>query len=497
MSEITKRGIKQSFVLLIQVIIAFMVLGSAYAMNTTVIATQNPKNLQLVSGKSVILKSTKKINRVSVGIPVVVNFVVLSSYEIYLTGNITGTTNLIMWDSDNKATVFDIEVTYDISKLRETLRERFPEEKEVRVFATRDSLTVSGRISTTEKASEALELVEAYAGYVIKTKETKTKDAKTKETETKEKYEREARKVRNLLQVGGVHQVMIDVRVAEMSRTLSKRLGINFSGFQGGDFLIGTLGSLVNIAVPENESFISENVNAYFRFNRGSTTWTGFIDALRQDGVVHILAEPTLLALSGQTANFLVGGEFPYPVPQGFQAISLEWKEFGIKLAFTPTVLSPDKISINIAPEVSDLDFTNGVEIEGFRVPGLRTRRAATVVELADGQSFAIAGLLRTDIRNVNDKYPLLGDLPILGPLFQSKEFQKLETELIIIVTPHLAKPLDMKRQTLPTDFYIEPNDTEFYLQGLLEGRGRSSDMIVPGEIDGDFGHTNSQTRSN
>jgi pilus assembly protein CpaC len=212
---------------------------------------------------------------------------------------------------------------------------------------------------------------------------------------------------------------------------------------------------------------------------------------LKQDGLLKVLAEPTLIALSGQEASFLAGGEFPIPVPQGDGDITIDYKSFGVGLTFTPTVLSENMINIKVAPEVSELDFTTAVTTEGYVVPGLRTRRTSTTIVLADGQSFAIAGLLQDNVRHVVDKYPFLGDLPILGHLFQSKEFQSNETELIIIATPRLVKPLDMEKQPLPTDSYIKPNDTEFYLWNLMEGReeekGQPSD--TSGEMDGDFGH--------
>jgi pilus assembly protein CpaC len=168
--------------------------------------------------------------------------------------------------------------------------------------------------------------------------------------------------------------------------------------------------------------------------------------------------------------------------------VAIEYKSFGVALNFTPVVLSKDKIGIKVAPEVSDLDFTTAITLQGFVIPGLRTRRTSTTVELGDGQSFAIAGLLRDNVRTVVSKYPVLGDIPILGALFQSKSFQKEETELVIIVTPHLVKPLDMAKQTLPTDFYVEPNDVEFYMMGKLEGSG--SPKAKKGSMDGDFGHS-------
>jgi pilus assembly protein CpaC len=214
------------------------------------------------------------------------------------------------------------------------------------------------------------------------------------------------------------------------------------------------------------------------------------VDALKEDGLVKVLAEPNLITLSGQSANFLAGGEFPVPVPQGLGTVAIEYKSFGVGLVFLPTVLSKDRINIQVSPEVSDLDFTNAVEFQGFVVPGLRTRRVTTTIELGDGQSFAIAGLLRENMRSISSKIPLLGDIPILGALFQSKRFQKEESELIIIVTPHLVKPLDIENQPLPTDYYVEPDDLEFYLFGMLEGRAKNSTTSMSGELDGEFGHS-------
>jgi pilus assembly protein CpaC len=236
-------------------------------------------------------------------------------------------------------------------------------------------------------------------------------------------------------------------------------------------------------------TFVSPAVNALIRFNAGGATWTGFIDALKTDGLVKVLAEPTLIALSGNEASFLAGGQFPVPVPQGLGTVAIEYKDFGVMLKFTPTVLADNKINIKVNPVVSELDFSTAVQLSGYVVPGLNTRGAETVVELADGQSFAIAGLLRDTARDTMSKYPLLGDIPILGTLFRSRSFQKNETELIIIATPRLVKPLDTAKQSLPTDFYNEPNDTEFYVLGLMEGQSGGQSGGIQGDLDGEFGH--------
>jgi pilus assembly protein CpaC len=424
--------------------------------------TMEVKKLNLVSGKSTILKSALPIKRISIADPEIADFLLLSPKEIYLTGKTAGTTNLTLWQNNKVTAIYDLEVAYDLSRLKQQVHEVLPEEKNLQIIGTNDSITLAGRMINTANLSKVTALARSYAP---------------------------KGKINNLIEVGGVHQVMLEVRMAEMSRSTTKRLGINFSWVNGDDFGVSLLGGLSAFAPGVGESLGSSAVNALFRFSSGNSTWTGLIDALREDGLVKILAEPTLIALSGQEANFLAGGEFPVPVPQGLGTVAIDYKEFGVALKFTPTVLSEDVISIKVQPEVSKLDFTTAVQFSGFVVPGITSRRASTIVELADGQSFAIAGLLQDDIKEVVSKFPFLGDIPVLGVLFQSKQFEKNETELIIIVTPHLVKPLNMAKQTLPTDFYIEPSDAEFYLEGRLEGR-ENGQPAVRGKLDGDFGHT-------
>ncbi|HKK33366.1 MAG TPA: hypothetical protein VJ934_07340, partial [Desulfomicrobiaceae bacterium] len=233
---------------------------------------------------------------------------------------------------------------------------------------------------------------------------------------------------------------------------------------------------------------LSSAVNSLFRFHSGDSIWTGIIDALKENGLAKVLAEPTLIALSGQTAEFLAGGEFPILVPND-DGLTVEYKDFGVALSFSPTVLDNGKISMQVAPSVSELDYSSGVQYSGFIIPGLTTRRASTTIELSDGKSFAIAGLLSETTRDGVAKYPGLGDIPILGTLFRSKAFQKDETELVIIATPHLVKPVNKEDLPLPTDFYKEPNDLEFYLLGLMEGQEYPLKTVAGQELDGQFGH--------
>ena len=449
-------------------VIAMMSPMGLQASNLTPVESQS---LQLVSGKSIVLHSDTSVTRISIANPDVADFKLLSPNEIYITAKAAGTTNLTMWRNNRVSAIFDLDVVYDISRFKQQLEQILPDENNLRVNFSNDSITLSGKVSNAANLSQALSLAKAFAP---------------------------EGNIQNLIQVGGVHQVMLEIRVAEMSKSLTKRLGINLAYTRGDDFAVSTLGGLSQVVKATDAVLGSDGVgfayspavSALFRFGVGSATWTGFLDALREDGLVKILAEPTLITLSGQTANFLAGGEFPVPVPQGLGTVAIEYKPFGVGLVFTPTVLSKNKINLQVSPEVSELDFTNALVLQGYTIPGIRTRRTSTTIELGDGQSFAIAGLLRESVRTITSKYPLLGDIPILGALFQSKEFQKEESELIIIATPHLVKPMNMAKQSLPTDYYVEPNDFEFYLLGALQGKSKPEPKVAAGSLDGDFGHS-------
>jgi pilus assembly protein CpaC len=428
--------------------------------------TLEAKKLTLVSGKSIVLRSTAPVSRVSIAAPEVADFLILSANEIYITGKAAGSTNLTLWQNKKLVAIYDLEVGYNLSRLKQQIHEILPDEEALQVIGTNDSITLSGKISNAVNLSQALALARSYAP---------------------------EGKVNNFVEVGGVHQVMLEVRIAEMSRSLTRRLGINFAAQKGDQFAVSLLGGLAALdeGIPAVESLLAgPAVNSLFRFDTGEVTWTGFMDALNEDGLLKILAEPTLITLSGQSANFLAGGEFPVPVPQGLGTVAIEYKPFGVGLVFAPTVLSKEKISIQVTPEVSELDFSTAAVIEGFVTPGITTRRASTTVELGDGQSFAIAGLLRESVLTDVQKFPLLGDIPILGALFQSKSFIKRETELVIIVTPHLVKPLDVAKVSLPTDFYVEPSASEFYLFGKMEGSEKNRPVTASGELDGEFGHS-------
>lgn len=446
------------------------------------IITEPVEKLDLTQRKSTIIELSIPVKRVSLSDEEIADALVLTPQQIYLTAKVVGITRLTLWDETDKViTFFDLEVSPEISRLKEKLHEMFPDEEDIRITAIHKSISLSGTVSSTLILSQVLSLAQAYA--------------------SEGKFQ-----INNFLQVGGVQQVMLEVRVADMSRSTSKRFGINFGYLtKSGKFGVSVLDNLGRVTPgsgPIESVFGPANdVNLIFRFMRHDATWTAFIDAIKDEGLLKILAEPTLITLSGKTAYFLAGGEFPVPIPQSgagglSNSITIKYKPFGVGLNFTPTVLSNGKISMEISPEVSELDFDNAVSFQGFIIPGITTRRVSTVVELADGQSFAIAGLLNDKIVENVRKYPFIGDIPIINNLFKTSTFDKIERELIVIVTPHLVRPLDKAKQTSPTDQYVEPNDIEFYLFGRLEGiklpslsASNSLDQKNKGGLEGKFGH--------
>jgi pilus assembly protein CpaC len=310
----------------------------------------------------------------------------------------------------------------------------------------------------------------------------------------------------NVLHVGGVQQVMLEVRVAEINRVVAERIGVNFNNVAAGgrNFGVSQINSLApvaalsrtlnpqqgatgtNVSGTPGTNFIqtlAPALTAMGGWTAAGTLWTVFLDLLKQNNLGRVLAEPNLVTTSGQQASFLAGGQFPYPLTTGFGAsatTSIQWQNFGVQLEFTPTVLNDSKIAVKVHPTVSELDFTLGVQSGGTAVPGLRTREMNTQVEVNDGQTFAIAGLLMDTSRNIVNKFPVVGDIPILGALFRSTEYQKSQTELVALVTPHLVKPMPPGAPRLPTDKWIEPTEVDVYLLGLDQGRQKPSSASGP-----------------
>lgn len=415
----------------------------------------NPR-IEIEVGKSRIINSPKQIRRASMADPKFADALVLSPTQIYLVGKQVGETNLTLWDQDEQVLkMYELRVVTGLTWLKEQIYELLGE-KDIEVTANQDYIALSGTVTSATNLTHALVLAEAFA----------------------------PGKVLNLLQVGGNHQVMMEVRIAEMNRSLARRLGINLQVISGNDFGISQIGGLTSTELEDGlfSTTFSSAINAIIQFQGGNTGFVGFIDALKTQGLVKILAEPNLVTMSGQEATFLAGGEVPILVAQALGANSIIFKQFGVAVTFKPTVLGPDRISMQVTPEFSEIDDSRGT-VAG--VPGFLTRRVSTVIELGDGQSFAIGGLIQDSVRENLSKYPFLGDLPVLGALFRSSQFEKNETELIIIVTPHLVKPLDTKNHSLPTDDFVEPDDFTFYILGELEQRPFS--MFRPTDLSGNM----------
>ncbi len=350
---------------------------NSYAQDNLTPTAVEPFKIEITSGRSIIMKTEINVKRISIGSPEIADFILLSPKEIYLKGKAVGITNMILWQEGKVTTIYDIEVKYDLSRLKEKLYQILPEEKEIQVMSTNNSLTLSGRVSSAVKLSQAMAIAKSYAPEGT---------------------------INNLLTVGGTHQVMLEVKVAEVSRTVGRQLGINLG-------VDANIGDLAVTLLSGFGSSIAPAFDGALQYTRGDATWTSQINALKNNGQLKILAKPNLIALSGQTASFLAGGEYPIPVSDD-DGITIEYKDYGIGLSFTPNVLSQDRINIKVHSSVSELDFTTAVQFRGYVTPGISTRRAGTTIELADGQTFVIAGLLSESIRESVNKFPFLGDIP-------------------------------------------------------------------------------------
>ena len=414
------------------------------------------QSLDLELGKSVFVRSGFDVRRVSVGDPTIVDVLVLSPREIQIVPKKIGETNMIVWErGGSPSVILDVSVGTSFTTLERRLGAVL-ETDAIRVESVGNAVVLTGTVPNPVLAERAMTVASAFFP----------------------KDDQNARTVVNDIEVGGDQQVMIEVIVAEMSRAFGRRLTVNWNtmieiGSKTFTFT-NLLGDLISFDSTSGDLLSRNGIDFIGTIDEpGDFAISYFIDAAVDKQLAKVLAKPTLVARSGQTASVLVGGEVPIPIAQGgaFGSITIQFKSFGVAVEFTPTVLGPERIHLEVAPEVSEPDFTLGTRVQGFATPGFVTRRASTSVELGDGQSFAIAGLLQDNIKESVEKYPLLGDVPVLGALFRSVNYQRKETELVIIVTPRLVKPLPEGPPPLPTDHFIEPNDFEFFLLGALESQ--------------------------
>lgn len=432
-------------------------------------------NLNIPEGKSALLDLQKMQIPApawlrAVGNPEMVQIEPMTSPTprsmFFVFGKKVGSTNLMFQNQDGRCGIVEVSVGVDTASVEATLRQLMPGEKDIKVTAAADSLVLSGSVSDAMAAEKVVMIAKAFT-----TKSNATNPQSgglfagpgqgTQAMAGGAAMER----VVNMLSVAAPQQVMLEVKVAEISKTLLDKLGAGFSGLTTrGDWIARLTSNFVTGAGAALEVAKGDDALA--------------IDAEKKDGLVKILAEPTIMAISGQEGSFLAGGKIFIPVAQnsdgGFLRITLEEKEFGVGLRFTPTVLDGGRINLKVAPEVSELS-RDGVGIRASGVGGtavlplITTRRAATTVQLFDGQSFAIGGLIKNNVVQNIKALPMLGEVPVLGALFRSSDFQTEKTELVFIVTPRLAKPLPAN-PPLPTDKFVPPSRSEFFLGGKMEG---------------------------
>jgi pilus assembly protein CpaC len=389
---------------------------------------EGPAPLRVMVGKSLLINTTDKLKRVSVTDPDIADAIVVTPTQVLVHGRSPGEVSLLIWDEFERSRSFDLRVDVDVTAAQEEIKRIFPDEQ-IQVSASRSAIVLSGHVTTEDVAKHAGMVASAYSKNVI-----------------------------NVLSFGpvGAQEVLLEVKFAEVDRTAVTQLGLNafstgtgntvgtsttgqFGGFQVSH---GTEGAGGTTTGSQTNINFSQPLNLFLF--RSDLNLGVLIQALQQKNLLQILAEPNLIAVNGKEASFLAGGEFPFPIVQpgqGFTAVTIQFREFGVKLKFTPVIMPNSNIHLQVVPEVSQLDFTNALTISGFTVPALSTRRAQTEFEVQDGQSFVIAGLMDNRVTDQYSKMPGLGDIPILGNLFRSKNAQKSTTELVVLCTVHRISP--------------------------------------------------------
>ena len=406
--------------------------------------------LNVPMNRAVVVESDVPFTEVTVANPGIADISTLSDRTIYILGKEPGRTTLTLLGADGQLiTNVEVRVSPDVAEFRERLEQILPGEP-IEVRTANDGIVLSGTVSSIARLDRALELAQRYA----------------------------PDRVSNLMSVGGTQQVMLRVRFAEMQRSVAKSLSSSLAlggigldgdlGISGGTNTLANAGQQANALDGITPGISDQNAAMLFGFNAGGVEVGILLEALESRGVVRTLAEPNLTALSGQEARFLAGGEYPIPISQEGGTITIEYKPFGVELNFIPRVVDGDLINIEMEAAVSSIDPTNGFTANGFTVDAFRRRETSTTVELRDGESFAIAGLLSDDFRDLSGQVPWLGDVPVLGALFRSAEYSRQQTELVIIVTAHLVTPTRGDALALPTDRVRPPTESDLFLFGRV-----------------------------
>ena len=438
-------------------------IGEAHAQSRLIQISGNNRTVMVTVpiGKSEDVRTDDSFVDVVVGDPEVADVNPLTDHALSILGKKIGTTRVSVYSEGKKLIgIFDVEVSYDITRLTNELRRRFPG-SQIKASTVNGRIMLSGEVADAATLDKTVTIARQFGPEII-----------------------------NSVSVMAPQQVMLEVRFIEISRTASRELGVQWNRF--GEHSIANIGNRVNAgglpitsATEAAAGLISGASPFGFLIARlvanGATTDV-LINALEEKGIARSLAEPNLVALSGDTASFLAGGEYPIPVAGTFGQITVDYKKYGVGLAFTPTVLGRGLINMKIEPEVSQIDTTHTISVSnGIAVPALTVRRASTTVELRDGQSFVIGGLLQSDNKNAIEQLPWLGSVPVLGPLFSSKSFQKNETDLAIIVTPHVVRPARPGDEIKsPVDDSVPANDVDFFLLGKTELSREQARRLTP-----------------
>jgi pilus assembly protein CpaC len=449
----------------------FLMAGGAYAQERVIqISGKNHTAMVTVPiGKSQDVRTGTSFVDIMVGDPDVADVNPLTDHTLSILGKKIGTTRVQVYAEDKKLIgIFDVEVTYDITRLSNELKRRFPG-SHLQASSVNGRIMLSGEVADAATLDKAVTIARQFGPEII-----------------------------NSVSVMSPQQVMLEVRFVEISRTAGRELGLQWNVFNrnatvnlgsrqaASNLPISAPTSSTNIPAGEVAAGVLSGASpfgfALARMITGGTTIDVMLNALEQKGIARSLAEPNLVALSGDTASFLAGGEYPVPVAGSFGQVTVDYKKYGVGLAFTPTVLGRGLINLKIEPEVSQIDTTHTIQVSaGVSVPALIVRRASTTVELRDGQSFVIGGLLQTDNRNQIEQLPWLGSVPVLGALFSSKSFQQNQTDLAIIVTPHVVRPTrpgDVVAS--PADDTLPPNDPDFFLLGKTEVTRAQAMALTP-----------------
>lgn len=442
------------------------VADTAWAEGLRVVKKGTSAQLNVPMNRAVVVESDVPFSELSIANPGIADISSLSDRTIYVLGKSPGLTTLTLLDATGRLiTNVDVRVSADVSEFKERLRQILPNER-IEVRTANDGIVLSGTVSSAARLQRAMDLAERYA----------------------------PERVSNLMSVGGVQQVMLKVRFAEMQRAVSKSLsaslGFNGTGINGGINTLNNQPSLTN-ALNNNIPLSNDNTGAVvFGFDVGSVQVALLLEALEQKGMVRTLAEPNLSALSGQEAKFLAGGEYPVPVAQEDGLITVEFKPFGIEMSFIPRVVDGDLINLELRTSVSAIDPTNSLVLNGLSISAFSRRETSTTVEMRDGESFAIAGLIEDTFLDNSSQLPWLGDVPVLGALFRSADYQRKQTELVIIISAHLVTPTRGEALSLPTDRVKPPSENELFLYGrIARTQNGPASEVAKQDFSGSYGY--------